>query len=767
MASFSASLSHLNVFSTINKSNVHVACKGNYQLFVSDGNVVRTALVDEGKNYFKLLRDSTDFAVKDLKVNRLETLLAIIGDDQIKIVSIRSQPSFVATSIWWETKSMQLGQIQGHVVAASWHPAMSNGSTLVVLTSVGIFVYDVATSLQTPARSIKFGDKMPKFVGFCFGLVENFAGSMTLYLQAESGALFAIYPFLAHNLPILASKELVTEFLGECAEVLAKIEKKFAPSFVANSRLAEILRQMAFAEFFAVQLQTPAISDLNGDVELQLHHNAEIFDDVIQGPVANVGPLDDIRLVPTNSRVLVLCAVKGGDKVTFHYLAQLKPLFAAYSKPGVLEKPHLPAQKETIRKDQKYRPLARGFGFVVESDDDDVETETTGADEYAEAVQSYNSKLEKYNLEVKLSDFVKTNFGDLTILAKDVMAGKSDVKASFADSQSPRLTVSTGCDIIVADTTDAITNIWSDFQVAYTKHKTHKTIAHFQLEDKVRNSGEYAIAISEGHSAQIFGLTYKEGTRRLQVFAADSAKLSSPVPSSSSAEIAAIQSQLATKQPVRPQVPKLDLTSPGTLKFALKTRQEMASAFKEATMLLFKFQDIAQTQYNELQNQLESVAKQTKNLAKGSHFDGVTTRIENLLERLEQLRSRQNKIITSTEKKIKGIHAYVSLPLSDEERAWFKELNLLSAAISGSPESIEAQFENVKNRFDQNVKVSSNKNSKSEIGEERRLLSGPFLMLKRSLEAQSKAISNLKSQASELTVVANEGILTNNLTSIE
>lgn len=767
MASFSGSLSQLNVFSIRNKNNVHMACKSNYQLFVSDGNVMRTALVDPGKNYFKLLKDSTDFDVKDLKINRLETLLAIIGDEQIKIVSIRSQPSFAETSIWWDAKAMLLGQIQGDVVAAAWHPAMSSGSTLVVLTSVGIFLYDVATSLLSPARAVNFDDQTPNFVGFCFGLAENFAGSMTLYLQAESGALYAIFPFVAHNSPILATKELVTEFLGECAEAQAEIEKKFAPAFVATSRLAEVRRQTAFAEFFAVQLLKPAISELNEEGELQLYHNAEIFDDVIQGPIANVGPLDDIRLVPTNSRVLVLCAVKGGEKVTFNYLAQLKPLIAAYSKPGILKEPRLPDSKETAKKDQKYRPLARGFGFVVDSDDDDVESETSRLDEYAEAMQHYNEELEKYKFEVKLTDFVETNFGSLTVIAKDVIAGHSDLSASFTDSQSSRMTVSTGNNIIVAETKDAIANIWGNFQVAYTKHKTYNAVAHLQLEDKVRDTGEYVIAISPGCATQVIGLNPPEATKKAHVIAPDSAKLGSKI--SAVADVAALHSQLATIQPVQLQVPKLDVTSPETLKYTLKIRQELASAFMDATMFLFKFQIVAQTQYNELQNQLESVAKQIENLSKGAQFDRMTTKIEVLLERLEQLRSRQSMIISITERKIRAIHASVSLPLSDEERAWFKELNLLSTAISGSSESIEAQFENVKSRFDQMGSMSRNKNSKesTELGNERKLLSGPFSRLKLSLEAQSKAISNLKSQASELTVIANDGILRKNLTSIE
>ncbi|KAI9012966.1 hypothetical protein BC832DRAFT_548477 [Gaertneriomyces semiglobifer] len=166
--------------------------------------------------YKEFMTPGVDFVVRRIEFNKNGDLLAVIGDDDIAVISL--------PRLSWNTKQIQLvsatvirfpDQFSSPIVKARWHPLSAKGRHLVVLSKDGtIQIFNVLADdrrpeqtfhfkppveqLQRPNRDGLFSANMNKdeFASFCFGPQDGKWGTMTLYGVTRGGDVFSLCPVM-------------------------------------------------------------------------------------------------------------------------------------------------------------------------------------------------------------------------------------------------------------------------------------------------------------------------------------------------------------------------------------------------------------------------------------------------------------------------------------------------------------------------------------------------------------------------------------------
>lgn len=764
MSSISDRIKELSIFrSFFSQDEVTMAINGRSQLIVASSNVVKTTLVTDKHNSYKVLQSSTnEFNVVDVSFNESGNLLALIGLRSVTICDTRSLPRFDGQSSHWEPFNFQIGPFDSDIKSVLWHPVNRLGSELVILTETEILLYDAVISFSSPMLILKLVDyeqlKGQKVESISFGSKDNFAGSITLYLTTSQGKVFAIYPFVYEGSKITAKKSLVVLFIRESIEALDAVQNSFPPVALENDAHVLALRQhCSFAQDLEYQLRRPSNSALESDDIITLTHRGEDFGHVLQGPLAVIGPIPEIIQIRSGEDVAVMAAVHSEkSKAVFTHLAQLQPLIMGWKNPQQLLNPPVEPIKSEKRKEEKYSKPRRGFGYIVdsgsESEDEDVE--------YLESLVDYKEDMEIYKIKTELQTYFKTNFNKLSVLAVDETSMNHDLsrRMYFRNVDGEKLICGRDGQVLLVDVLDAIKLIFTDDRQYEPKYKmTHassKANCFAYFNDTLEGLGEYAIAFSPGSPVDVI------------LFEAPADKVSSVVldaelPLKFSEEtfesgfLTTEMSSILESVPTKPihKVSSFNPEDTTSMSQILEVTDTVAERTSELLKFMLALQLKVRTQLEVLRIQVDDLNHINESSESSDDFTKNSTKIEELTERQAKLLEKAKRIKSSVSERFENMKLSLNLPLSAAEKDWFREINHLNKVVNIGDKNDKCLIELIKSlklevlEFSNNMKKESTTSNKLTNTIEHFSLSNELVRLRQFLISESKQIESIKKQA--------------------
>lgn len=765
MSGFTSLLSGLNIFKNYSVADtVSLAVKDNNQVFLAALQLIKTSLINSRKNYFKLL-DPKHMAAEEIKaltLNLFQSVLAIVYDSSVAILSTRDLLDFESEDVLLPARVLRrLPDLGAKIKSVLWHPASPRYSELVVLTEKEIVLYDIIVSSTQPMLLLAL-DLYPELKGktvlsIAFGSLSTLPGSVTLYLSTECGEIYSIFPFLYEGSSIGALKQEVDLFVQECEEVIDSVTAAFPPAALLKSYHMECFsKQYEFASLLRNQASDNWTSGSDLQRLARTSPNTANLQHNLQGPLAKVG--DGARLLTLDSAqstsFLVAVSKDANSKAQLTYLAQFKPLIMDFKEPASALTPPTKATSAPVRaKEEKYAKPSRGFGFVVlsDSEDDDEELDKLLAD--------YAEQLSIYNLKAKTLEYFSSNFNSLSTVAIDSSDVAYDKLSSptLQSLQDSKFLLANGGSALVASTGDAIrgafNNEASAFEAEYQKFTTSATTFAY-VKDTTEGSGSYVIAASPNAPVEVFQVESTSITTK-SVSVESSNKIELPLGGTYQGDRIIPHEELkallgGSAKPLAP-ISGFNPSSVDSLSKVHQLTATVGNSISDLTKFMLTLKAKLAIQHEELKFQVQDLdAVHTMMDDTNKKYELNEKRIQAAKERQEKLLERQKNLHSGLLNNFEKKKAEVSIPLSKEERKWFKEINKVIATINEStPENpslkstvstLNRRIESLKNWEDSSLELGLS-------GQLKKLLLGPELTkLKHSLIKEDKIIANTRAK---------------------
>ncbi|KAJ8143673.1 hypothetical protein OY671_003212 [Metschnikowia pulcherrima] len=696
---------------------ISVAVRGNSQIFSASSNVVKAAPIYQQQNFFKLLNISScpPFKVTDLILNHNETLLAVVGASHVGIVDVKDHVDFDSPEPVWNCFNVSISLPETSQASKKpvikqvlWHPASSRHSQLVVLTETDILLYDIVFSLTSPMLTLplrQFSQLQGKTVSsITFGSSVNFAGSITLYLSTENGSIYAIYPFTYKSSAISTTKSQLANFVSDWHSCLQSYEERLPPAAAFASYRAIFNKHSAFVDKIEAILRSPICAEATKSQALSFNYGQD--DSLLEffGPLANTGPGAKLISTDANDDVSVLASIHrdSSGNVIISHLSQIIPLVISITEPSrLLTEPTKPVRQPKQPKDTQYSRPTRGFGFVVDLDDEDDQED----EDFEIQMRAYMEELGYYKERQKINAFVDSNFNKLTVLATDAtdLAYARGTVPTFSKFLKSKFLVASGPSLLIGDLTQAAARIFdteiTSFEVYYKLLEMQSAASSFAyVKDTTEASGDYLMACSSSHDTGVFKL---ENTKKLIAPPAEKTPSSSVPQDTPRLTLPAEELSLlkAECDSPLPSAKSLDPTQFESLELVHRITSDSVRKVGALTKFLLALQTKLEIQFEELRHQTnELLSVKNKAAVKDNHNQNYD-RIQKLFSRQEELIEREKTMRSKIVERFEKVKAGSKLPLSQAERDWFKELNSITKTVAygdGKTPSMTSRLEKLR-----------------------------------------------------------------------
>lgn len=696
MSAFASLLADLNIFKSFADGEPVVAVKGD-QVFLGSLRIFKTSLVNARKNFFKLLAPESSLEeIKELRLNNSESLLAIVSVNVVSVVSTKELTDFESPEVILNAHVHTLAPFEHNIKSVLWHPASPSDSVLVVLTEKELLLFDIVISTSEPLLKLPLDNydalRGKTILSITFGSKSTLAGLITLYIIAESGEIFAIYPFLFENSRIRATKLQVFAFYRDCEDAINRVSAEFPPAALRESEhVAMLLKQFLFASSLEKHISSTLYRELGPDDEVDLvignvpHHK-------LQGPLAFTGPNAQVLLISNNdvATILVSAHRDGSGNALLTYLGQFQSLIMDYEEPSCsFEPPKKPTRAIKPPKEEKYAKPSRGFGFVVLSDSE----EDAHDDEYDLLLAIYNEHLGLHNLKLKLIEYFRQNYSSLSTIAVELsdIHYKLPKHLTLQNLDESHFLVAADGDALICDTSEATASILASedtaFEVKYRKFSTAGASAYAFVRDVIEGSGTYVVALSEHNPATVFqvenfsspstALPSVEETKSKLLKNTDTfKKADSIIPAEE------LQIVLSGASKMLPKLAGFDLTSVTYLEKVHQLTLTVGQNISNLTKFMVMLQAKIAIQAEELSLQTQDLDSAFASIEDALKILDNEERIEKLKLRQESLLKRQESLHTKFFERFEKHKASLELPISKAEKEWFKEINEINKVIS-------------------------------------------------------------------------------------
>ncbi|KAF9509867.1 hypothetical protein BS47DRAFT_1348682 [Hydnum rufescens UP504] len=211
---------------TNSRRRTNKMCFRGPDMILAVGNELRIATFVDSKSpsggsirqYKTLHTPNVQFEIKQLAMCPGGKMLAIAGTHQVAVIVLPRPSYYKLVNPRVDCKSIQVGQYY-HAVSGSsriakigWHPWNDGASSLLVLTSDGMFrEYDVSRDAEEPQQSLSFVSPRTRgqysvedpstreAVSFCIGQGNTDWSPLTVFALMKSGDVWAMSPFLPSN----------------------------------------------------------------------------------------------------------------------------------------------------------------------------------------------------------------------------------------------------------------------------------------------------------------------------------------------------------------------------------------------------------------------------------------------------------------------------------------------------------------------------------------------------------------------------------------
>ncbi|KSA02912.1 uncharacterized protein AC631_01277 [Debaryomyces fabryi] len=715
-----------------------LVCRNNLDLFFANENLVRCCTINPEYTNFRLLDNKyDDFKIRSLEMNSLGSLMAIIGDTELVVVSLPTSLTSSNSSLL-QVKSYKIHGIEGQIKKVVWQSIVANDCCFVVLNDKSqIKSYDLSLSSHEPQLSIDL-NKENAFKGetalsISFGSEANLSGSLTLYVAASSSNVFAIYPFIHKQGSIATTKTNVQDLLDESASLITAIQGKFPSTDLVQSSNQNGLnhtsmQQYAYISSLSKQFETSLtprkeyrhlLSANPLELSVLTQELPSNFSPVVQGPVTIVKDktLKDLACIASNNSISILAAISisKSNETYLSYHSQLKPLIMQFENNDEslgnenvtpVKNSQIEANKsESINKKGYIRPK-KGFGYI-----DEVELTN---EEEEESIPHTNSKeAETKNHEAEIL-FWKDEFTELSTLAIDQLpiGASENVSLNSLNSEQSKVSIKIGNNIIYFDCGRWCEELVLDISNGHTPQNLSAVSNYTLVAEGAQEISSLALIKDTMNEAGDFLIILKKNKdNNLEV-----KQVSESTASTQKSEIIDIDTiidkvnheSILIKEPFDELLSELDIlkrVNPETLSKSLSMNKDLLGApvygtntemlknlnylSTETIQQISKFTSFAihlnlrvTTQIDELKSQIDNLQRIQKiGLDKGT-LDSKNKKANDLISKQKRIDERIDKLQKKIFNAIQKMRYSKSLPLSDAEKLWFKEINSVNAQIS-------------------------------------------------------------------------------------
>lgn len=702
------------------------------------------------KSIVRSQQELLKFDIELILLNQSESLAALVGKARINIIDTKE--GVLDYTLSKPGLAFSLGDFDLDIVSAQWHPASASNTVLVVLLKNGrLLIYDVMYSRTMPLTSVQL-EVSSAPTSMVFGSSSNLAGSLTLYICLESGAVHPIYPVVTPGLSIATTKKQIDNLLQETDAIIRVVEEKFPSAATVNNPL---LKPLYDQWDFVCFLQKKAGMGPNVLVNTPMEgFNVQLQPEITKLPAGtNLVSFGDNPVAPMFAAVV---PEKGSIAVL--YLAQFKPLIMERSIKTKLVPPQEPsAAPAKPVADPKYVKPSKGFGFALDQDSD---SEDESQLEQMELRQEYKHKLSIYTAQKDCGKFLSSEFNILSVVGKcsikvpDITVSSGLIRAK---SIQKGLVINYKNIFVVADVRSWFTQLENRFvrgetrfQADYKRLTMDQDVQDYApMSDRFYGSGRYLIVMtSEGklHPLQLD----KTPTKKISLPKEE--EISKPdqekdIQGTSSGELKTI---LKSIQTVPPKVSFLADTFE-TLSALYEHSKTVSGIVLALTLFLVQLQlklKLQQERMELQQKQFNGLSKDNDTIEESVKHNDYQARIQKLIERQEKILSRQKEMKARIVEKFDNARLKWQLPLSDAERKWFKELNSLQSQLAHNKDkdSFQAEVAQVKERVNAIVQQSKSEDSELARSVQKLLINNDIPRLYLFLVQETKLIAAAKAK---------------------
>lgn len=712
-----------------------LVCRNNLELFYANDNLIRCCTIDSYNDSYKVVEsDLIDFEIKSLEINSSGTLLAAIGENDIVVVSL---PSTIVSSQLptISVHEYKLNEIEGMVKKVLWQPAIAGDCCLVVLNDKSqVKAYNLSLSTFQPQISISLKSKNEfkdqDAASISFGSSDYLCGSLTLYIASDKN-IFALFPFIHKYAKIAANGSDVAVFLEEAKSVISMINTDYTEEdekFYSISKL----KKFAISQYrYGVGLQKQVDNFTTGKNESYfrmdginetfiLTQKIDFCEELrLHGPLLpkeNFQGFQDILQVSSNEHVSVLVALRKESSKSFEvrFYAQLSPLVMRLSFPCEADSKQTEQKIRKSSKDENdislnYVKPRKGFGYVDLS---------LIEEEESSVVESRNTFAENKKY------FTKT-CGLLTALSCDHIRGNTHSISLTTTLDKNRFVIQRDNDLILVDGAE-----WLHYFLTKVLHENHLLfesgfLCKYELihkgdfgldsftltSDVFDTANEYVIILqnskdkglvvkrlkedhdfnqyNKGFSKQMNLCDYGEGSLLKKEPIYEILNRLEHFKSSNSRPI-----NLPTNMNHEKLSERIE-KDPTSLKHFHEASSEVITKTLRSTDLALQLTLRVDLESLDLRNQvntLKVISNSHKDIKGTSKIHGLEEKQEKIENRFDNLKRKIDSVV------YQWLHTR-SLPLSDAEQQWFRELNLITSHVSKDPnDNLELELERFKSQ---------------------------------------------------------------------
>lgn len=715
-----------------------LVCRNNLDLFFANENLVRCCTINPKYTNFRLLDNKyDDFKIRSLEMNSLGSLMAIIGDTELVVVSLPTSLTASNSSLL-QVKSYKIHGLEGYIKKVVWQSIVANDCCFVVLNDKSqIKSYDLSLSSHEPQLSIDLNKenafKGESALSISFGSEANLSGSLTLYVAASSSNVFAIYPFIHKQGSIATTKSNVQDLLEESTSLITAIQEKFPSTDLVQSSNQNGLnhasmQQYAYISSLYRQFETTfttrkeyrqLLSPNPLELSVLSQELPDNFSPIVQGPVTIVKDkiLKDLTCIASNNNIPILAAISisKSNETYLSYHSQLKPLIMKFEKNDEssenedVDPPKIPQieanNNESINKKGYIRPK-KGFGYIDEVELADEEEEESIPNRNNKEVETKNHKAEIL--------FWKDEFTELSTLGIDQIpiSASENVSLHALNFEQSKVSIKIGNNIIYLDCGKWCEKLVLDISNGHTPQSlsivsnytlvaegTQEISSLALVKDTLNDTGDFLIILKKN----------KENNLEVKQITESSApKLKFEITDIDTVIEKVKHESILIKEPFDELLSELDIlkrVNPETLSKSLSINKDLLGVpvygtnteilknlsylSAETIQQISKFTSFAihlnlrvTTQIDELKCQINNLQGVKKFSLDEGILDSKNKKANDLISKQKRINERIDKLQEKIFDAIQKMRYSKSLPLSDAEKLWFKEINSVNAQIS-------------------------------------------------------------------------------------
>lgn len=691
-----------------------VAVRNSRDVFYAQRLMVRCCtLGSDLTKYHLLVSDSPSlalFKIEGISLNRRGSLLAVYGTSTVQLFHLpESLPLVVAGADSQSGAEIPVlvfeATLDTPLIKFVWHPLIAGNGVFVTLTEDQmVSVFDLRVSpkpvLQVDLKQEPRLERQ-RAVLIGFGSNTNLSGALTLYILTELGAVFAIYPLLPPNATIATTINAVELAYADAVDVASDVAHRFATSPTDSYLKKSVIRQQAFFQQLLSDSQLPNVVSETVDPlsppQVWLHSPVDPNSKpIIQGPIGHVegDKFFDIAPIYNNSEYAFVAAL-GQKKGNNHcsYLAQLAPLICVWHEPQDSDdhlkikrspKPH-PSLDATV---PTYRRPRRGLGFVNSS-----------------AV--VNQRLQLFKQEL---DYWVQEYWQISTVVSELIVASGLTKIVTSPASPGHIWFKGYTSAVEANIGDWMRKfIWQlaaneqvDTATFKTKYEVLDATAGIDgiavIADLIMRQG-LVVAVVHGNTGEltIHEIKDKEPQKLLTgnkpVAAILKPKATTTNADTSITELITGVKALETIPDIRRELVGVDIHQRLEGHKPLEATNLALAAAVTATA---RFNQVAIQLHHILSCEIDKLHKQLAMLAKISpqmNIEATQNKVAAVYERQTQLLKRYKLLKDRLFDNVRRATAMQQLPLSQQEKQWFAEINKYTAEIGSDDAKLTSLVE--------------------------------------------------------------------------